>query len=95
MKIKVGAHDIEITHKKDRKNNGYFDSDKNIINVSPNAKLTRKGATMMHEIGHAINPSFDENPNGHALLASLSEQMFQVLHDNCLLSKKFYKLLDK
>lgn len=95
MKIKVGAHDIEITHKKDTKNDGYFISTTNTINIASNATQTRKGASLIHEINHAICITFDEEKNGHQLLTTMSEMMFQVLHDNGLLSKKFYKLLDK
>ena len=90
--IKIGGHKIKITHEPDKDNDGYFSTDKNQINISPNITKTRAGVTLIHEALHAVNPTFDDHTNGHALLCSLAEQIYQVLEDNKLLSDKFYKI---
>jgi len=82
-KLKIGAHQYEIVLTKD-----IFEGATCGIQLRKESKLgvnadlppSHQGATLLHEILHAINSELD-----HTLLDSLSEQLYQVLSDNKML----------
>lgn len=86
-KLKVGGHIITVDASKDLGEdlNGDFDTEKLLIRISSALPKSMQGATLVHEVFHALNPAFDNDPIGHALLESLSEQWYQVLSDNNML----------
>lgn len=87
-KLKIGGHTYTVKFDPERDNLGYCDSVNNIININKKAVQTQQEATLIHEIFHAINTTFDSGHNfSHSLLDSLSEQFYQVLKENKLLRK--------
>lgn len=82
-KLKIGAHIYEIVLTKD-----LFEGATCGIQLRKERKLginsdlpeTHQGATLFHEILHAINSELD-----HTFLDSLAEQLYQVLSDNSML----------
>jgi hypothetical protein len=63
----------------DIEDNGATDYDLCEIRIREQLPQAQKEATFLHEIGHTINTSID-----HALLDSLTMQIYQVLKDNNL-----------
>ena len=53
--------------------------------ISKDLPQTHKEATLIHEIFHVMNSTIGVSKVGHSLLDSLSEQFYQVLHDNKML----------
>ncbi len=81
--LKIGAHDIVIKIEQsdfEPEACGETDYRKNTIVIDGKLPETQQGATLIHEILHYINASMD-----HTLLESLSQQLYQVLHDNKML----------
>ncbi len=82
-KLKIGAHWYDVVVTKD-----VFEGITCGIQLRKESKLgvnadlpeSHQGATLFHEILHAINSELD-----HTILDSLSEQLYQVLSDNHLL----------
>lgn len=83
--LKIGGHVIKIEQCVLKDLNGESDFAKNTIRISKELPRSQQEATLVHEIIHFLNTSIDERDYGHALLDSLSEQLYQVLKDNDLL----------
>lgn len=85
--LKVGGHTIKVTlDDGDKEECGSYDVFKNEITISPKLPKSQQEATLIHEIFHVLNTTFENGHNfSHALLDSLSEQFYQVLSDNKLL----------
>lgn len=65
---------------------GQFDVRSNTITISDDIPQSQQEAALIHEIVcHAVNSTFSSQHIGHALLDSISEQLYQVLKDNDLL----------
>lgn len=77
--LKIGAHRFRVKVAKLDKC-GELDREKSTIFLADWLSPTQRDVTLIHEIFHAINNELD-----HALLDSLSEQLYQVLQDNRLL----------
>lgn len=86
-KLKIGGHSIKIVVGKVAEGDcGEFDVMKNQIIINKNLPQSQQEATLIHEIFHVLNTTFDNGHNfSHSLLDSLSEQFYQVLSDNKLL----------
>lgn len=85
-KLKIGGHIVKVEIANLRPElDGEFNGDKNIISISKSIPQSRKEATLIHEILHAMNATLGETSTGHIFLDSLSEQLYQVLKDNHLL----------
>lgn len=84
--LKIGGHVFKIEMKKELNNMGSCDTSKNLIVIDADMPQDQKEATLIHEMLHAMNTTFDGgHPYTHALLDSLAEQIYQVLSDNNLL----------
>lgn len=86
-KIKIGGHIIKIDISKELKDlNGQADTSTNTIRICKLLPQSQKESTLIHEIFHFLNTTFD-GPDSitHALIDSLSEQLYQVLSDNKML----------
>lgn len=82
--IKVGAHTIKIVFcELPDGTDGEFTTEDNTIKIDSRLAPSQKQVTLIHEIFHALNSQFDEDPY-HALMESLAQQWFQVLRDNKL-----------
>jgi hypothetical protein len=87
-KIKVGGHTVKLVHRELESSSGTFDSHALTITIDPTFPPSVQGATFIHEILHALNPTLDDTPLGHALIESLAEQLWQVLSDNKLIDER-------
>lgn len=87
-KLKIGGHMFKVVQVKSKSNQdemGSCDTSKNIITIDSGMVHDQKEATLIHEIFHAMNTTFDGTNNfSHALLDSLAEQIYQVMKDNKL-----------
>ena len=84
-KLKIGGHIFKIDCSKELKDmDGECARDENTLRICKTLPQNQKEVTLIHEIFHALNASFDEG-NYHMILDSLSEQFYQVLVDNKLL----------
>ena len=81
--LKIGAHRYKVIITDLETKYGLHDCCKATITIDASLPDSRKGSTLLHEILHALNSELD-----HALLDSLSEQIFAVLHDNGLLAEE-------
>ena len=82
-KLKIGAHRFKVRFTGDIEDCGDVDLAKNEIRIKLSQPVDQQGATFIHEIMGACNSTFHDKD--HALLDSLSEQLYQVLSDNNLL----------
>jgi hypothetical protein len=83
-RLRIGGHSIKVVVcELPEDTDGEFSTDTNIIKISKGLTASQKQATLLHEILHALNAYFDEEPY-HALLESLSQQLYQVLKNNKL-----------
>ena len=81
-KLKVGGHIIKVDCSKEIKDvNGEADYTHNEIRICKTLCQSQKEATLIHEIFHFLNGTFDQKEN-HELMDSLAEQLYQVLKDN-------------
>ena len=84
--IKIGGHLISIDQNQEIEDAaGDWNARKNLIRIDKHLPMSQKEATLIHEIFHAMNYTFADEPVAHALLESLSEQWYQVLSDNDML----------
>lgn len=82
--LKVGGHTIKVTvYPLPDGVDGEFSTETNEIRISDRLAPSQIGATLLHEIMHAMNSEFDKDLE-HIILESLSQQLYQVLHDNKL-----------
>lgn len=79
MKLKIGGHIYKVIYKDMGEDAGLADKTKNIIYIDPNLSKSEQESTLIHEILHVINSELD-----HALLDSLSQQLYQVIKQNKL-----------
>ncbi len=84
-KLKIGGHTVTVELCDLNNNDGEWSSKNNRIRIEKSLPSNQRDATLLHEILHALNATFDENHVGHMLLESLSQQLYQVLSDNKLL----------
>lgn len=83
--LKIGGHVVRIDCSKVLEDeNGHASLQENTIRVCASLPKSQKEATLVHEIFHFLNTTLDEG-DGHRLLDSLSEQLYQVLSDNRML----------
>jgi hypothetical protein len=59
---------------------GIQSSEQGVIEINAERIQTHREQTLFHEIFHVLNSELD-----HVLLESLSQQLYQVLHDNRML----------
>jgi hypothetical protein len=80
--LKIGGHTFNIILKD--LGDGLAETDFNTatIAIHKDSPRTIKESSLIHEIFHVLNPTFDDTVDGHRLLDSLSEQFYQVLSDN-------------
>jgi len=81
--LKIGAHTYQIVLTKDIFEGttcGIQSRKEGKLAVNADLPSSHQGATLFHEILHAINSELD-----HTILDSLAEQLFQVLSDNNML----------
>lgn len=84
-KLKIGGHVFSIDESKElESSHGQTVYSKNLIEIDSILVQDQKEAVLLHEIFHCMNVCFHEKELGHMLLASLSEQLYQVLKDNKL-----------
>ena len=81
-RLKIGAHIYTVIVTDLETKYGLHDCSSATITIDASLPDSRKGSTLLHEVLHALNSELD-----HALLDSLSEQIYQVLSDNDLLAK--------
>jgi hypothetical protein len=86
--LKIGGHKIKVNLGKSSPHEdavGKWDVDSNTIWIDADLPQSQKEVTLIHEILHAVNNTFSDNPIAHSLVESISEQLYQVLSDNKLL----------
>lgn len=86
-KLKIGGHTIRVDSDKELHGfNGKADMETNTIQICKKLPQSQKEATIIHEIFHFLNTTFDDSEHiSHSLIDSLSEQLYQVLSDNKML----------
>lgn len=82
-------HTVEITDLSSKDCFGEYDAASSTIRIEKSLNQQQQEATFFHELFHAFNACLDDGNHGifHALMESLSLQLYQVLHDNNLLTK--------
>jgi hypothetical protein len=87
--LKIGGHIVEIDCSEVLPDlNGQALTGENKIKICKNIPQSQKESTLIHEIFHFLNTTFDAPESmTHALIDSLAEQLYQVLSDNNLLVK--------
>lgn len=93
MKIKIGAHDINIRHIELENDNGSFDWNTNTITLSSKLPPDQTFSTLIHEWLHVCNSTLDNDTLGHALLDSIAEQLAQIMWDNGVVDKEWLNRL--
>lgn len=83
--LKIGGHIVKVIYHDNENLMGESDTRKNSISLDKKLPYSQKISTLIHEGFHMMNSTFGSSQTGHALLDSLSEQMFQFLSDNKLL----------
>lgn len=82
--LKIGGHVYKVSlvrHWKDDDDaQGQTDPEKLTIFINADLGISEQEATLIHEVLHVLNKTLN-----HELLDSISEQLYQVLHDNSLL----------
>ncbi|MCX6121932.1 MAG: hypothetical protein NTX44_09965 [Ignavibacteriales bacterium] len=82
--LKIGGHIVKVDMSEELDNNGESEPCINLIKISKEIAQSQKESTLIHEIFHFLNTTFDHGMN-HAFMDSLAEQFYQVLKDNNLL----------
>jgi hypothetical protein len=82
--LKIGGHIYKIIQDDTGKDLGYTYTSKLEIHLDRDMKQSQKEATLIHEIFHCLNTTFDRGDR-HAVLDSVAEQLYQVLKENNLL----------
>ena len=84
--LKIGGHTWKVKLEKLGDDDlGSTDWNTLTITISNEIPLDLQYSSLLHEIMHAMNSTLGSTDMGHALLDSLSEQLYQTLHDNGLL----------
>lgn len=86
MNIKIGGHTF-IVEQRDLDNDSLAETDFNTNKITIHSKSSRsiRESALIHEILHVLNPTMDTSDDGHRILESLSEQLYQVFSDNLML----------
>ena len=84
--VKIGALEYKVVVTPDIDNCGDFDSLTGTIRINGSMPPREQEATFFHEAMHAMNSEFSDGAM-HALLASLSLQLYQFLKENQLLNE--------
>lgn len=86
QELKIGGHRmrVELVDLPDDID-GEYDNQELLISINRNLPQSMKESTLIHEIMHALNGTFDSETFAHSLLDSMAEQLYQVLKDNQLL----------
>lgn len=84
--LKIGAHTYSIRITEDIDDCGNISESSSEIRLSKKICKTQQEVALIHEIFGACNPTMHDK--NHELLASLAEQIYQVLHDNNLLCEE-------
>lgn len=81
-KLKIGGHTIliKLVERTPNNNAGEWQPYDNTIYLSDSQPQSQLEVTLLHEIIHACNISIED----HALVESLSQQLYQVILDNKL-----------
>lgn len=93
-KLKIGGHTFRIIQR-DMGNEELGETDFNTGIISIHSKSIRsiKESSLLHEILHVMNPTMDSSEDGHRILESLSEQLYEVYGEH--LSMFFDTLLGR
>lgn len=85
--LKIGGHIVRVVLDEHMPENmdAEYQSDQLLIRIDANNPQSIKESSLIHEIMHVLNGTFDSDVMGHSLLDSLSEQLYQVLSDNDML----------
>ena len=87
--LKIGGHTYQVVLTNDQSllegAQACMDEREGTIWIDNTAPQTVQESSLIHEIFHALNATLSEGDLGHALIESLSEQFYQVLHDNQLI----------
>lgn len=88
-KLKIGGHWVNVVLDEHMPEglDAEYQSDKLLIRIDAHNPQSIKESSLIHEIMHVLNGTFDSDTLGHSLLDSLSEQLYQVLKDNNLLNE--------
>lgn len=78
--IKIGGHTLKVQLVPLDDKCGDVSRNKDLIRVSSSLTEGNQAVTFLHEIFHIMNGELNET-----IIDSLSEQMYQVLHDNKLI----------
>lgn len=82
-KLKIGGHMVKVDCSKELPGrDGEWMQQKNLIKICKTLSQSQKEVTLIHEIFHAINSEWNNSPDRHALMDSLSGQLHQVFTDN-------------
>lgn len=84
--LKIGGHVFNVVRANLPDKVGETDTPACTITIDSEVQPSIAGSTLIHEIFHACNSTLGESKLGHALIDSLSEQLYQVLSDNGLLN---------
>ena len=85
-RLKVGGHQIKVEYAELEDCTGEWDVRRNTLRIANDIPKSHQEAAFIHEIVcHVINSTFSSEHIGHALLDSISEQIYQVFSDNDLL----------
>lgn len=86
--LKIGAHLVQVVIKElpESGYDGEWDSKKLTITLDKSLPESQQGATLFHEILHAMNSTLGGDKMSHLFLDGLAEQLYQVLSDNKLLA---------
>jgi hypothetical protein len=84
-KLKIGGHTYTVEQKSELENMGETHYKKCKILIDSTMSQSNKEATLIHEAFHVMNTTLGGSQMSHALLDSLSEQMYQFLSENKLL----------
>lgn len=81
-KLKIGGHSIKVIFHDPilgTSNEAHLDNSKNLIVIDSTLSHSAQAVSLLHEILHRMNSTID-----HVFMASLAEQLYQVLKDNKL-----------
>jgi len=89
FKLKIGGHTFEVIKKdfgKDSLDLAETDFDARTISIHSKSARSIQESALIHEILHVMNPTMNTSDDGHRILESLSEQLYQVVSDNLLIN---------
>ena len=81
--VKIGAHKIKVEFKELPDGlDGESSTERNSITIDKALPKSQREVTLIHEALHLMNATWGESREGHTLLESISQQMYQFLSDN-------------